>query len=57
MQADCMLMECGPKIELAYAVIPQNVKNIMGNTSKYTVDFNNSTPTLENSSKYAQVDR
>ena len=39
LQADRMLMEYGPKIEVTYASIPQNVKNIMGDTSKYNVDF------------------
>ncbi len=44
MQADCMLMKYGPEIELVYASIPQNVKNIMGDIFKYTISFNNNTP-------------
>ncbi len=43
MQADHMLMEYGLDVELAYVSIPQNMKNNMGNRSKYTAYFDDNT--------------
>mmetsp|Transcript_13597 Transcript_13597/g.28720 ORF Transcript_13597/g.28720 Transcript_13597/m.28720 type:complete len:120 (-) Transcript_13597:50-409(-) len=39
LQANRMLMEYGEQIKSTYFNIPQSVKNIMGDTSKYNVDF------------------
>ncbi len=48
MQANCMLMEYGEKIESTYFNIPLNIRNIMVGASKYTVDFdNNASPPSE----------
>ncbi len=39
LQADCMLMEYGEQFESTYFNIPKNVKNIMGDPSKYNVNL------------------
>ncbi len=39
LQADQMLLEYREQIESTYFNIPQDVKNIMGDISKYNVDF------------------
>lgn len=39
MQADCMLMEYGPKIETTFAAIPKNIRDIMGDAEDYNVGF------------------
>ncbi len=40
MQADRMLKEYSPKVDMTYAVIPQNICDIIGDTSTYDVAFN-----------------
>ncbi len=46
-----MMMEYGPEIQISYASIPQNVKNIMGDTSKYTVNFDDGSPPPQDKNK------